>query len=140
MICALFGNRDCPYLKEEALEDLICNLIQKRGVTCFYVGNHGEFDRKSAQVLKKVSKQFDWVRYYVVLAYHPADSVFTKEQPTILADGVETVPPKFRIIYRNKWMIQQAQVVVCYLHDITGNTRNLAEYAQRKGKEIVFID
>ena len=138
MICALFGNRDCPYLKEEALEDLICNLIQKRGVTCFYVGNHGEFDRRAALALKKVSKQFDWVRYYVVLAYYPTDSHLAKDHPTILADGVETVPPKFRIIYRNKWMIQQAQVVACYLHDITGNTRNLAEYAQRKRKNRVY--
>ncbi len=140
MICTLLGNRECPGLQEERLEQLLIDLICRQGVRRFYVGNHGKFDRKAAVVLQKICQKFAHVEYTVVLAYYPTDACFVKDHPTILADGVETVPPKFRIVYRNKWMIRQAQIVICYLHNIAGNTRDMAAYARSKGKEVIEID
>ena len=64
------------------------------------------------------AKYFD-ISYNVVLAYMPAKASAEcfpyQYEETILPDGIESVPPRFAISWRNKWMIKEADIVVCYI-------------------------
>ena len=52
---------------------------------------------------------------------------------------LENVPKRFAISHRNKWMIEQASVVVAYVeHDWGGAAKTLGQ-AVRKGLRIINI-
>ena len=108
-----------PAGMEAILQSVVIDLIEKHGVDCFYVGNQGNFDRMVQKTLDKLSKQYR-IRYAVVLAYMPKaerPSDAKSSTPTILPDGIELVPPRFAIPWRNRWMIEQANYVVTYVTD-----------------------
>lgn len=89
----------------------------------FYVGNNGEFDAMVLRQLRDLSKTYP-ITYHVVLAYMPEkqrefDTIDYSE--TILPDGIETVPKRFAIDYRNRWMIKQSDYVVTYITNDIGS-------------------
>lgn len=139
MICTFIGNRELYHDISAHLQEVLIELITAHNAHTFYVGNHGAFDRCVALTLKQLKSRFPHINYYVVLAYYPTDEYLVKEHPTMLADGVEEILPRFRIIHRNKWMIAQADTVICYVQDITGKSRDFAEYAQRRGKKVIHL-
>ncbi len=139
MICTFIGNRDYHDNIIDRLQQVLIELITLHDAHTFYVGNHGAFDRCVAHVLKRLQTEFPHIRYYVVLAYYPTDKNSVKEHPTILAEGLEKTLPRYRIIHRNKWMISQADTVICYVRDITGKARDFTEYAEHRGKNVIHL-
>ena len=69
MTCTFFGHKDTPDEVKDKLRQTIITLIEEKGVTNFYIGNHGNFDRMVLSVLKELSKLYPQIRYSVVLAY-----------------------------------------------------------------------
>ena len=108
-----FGHRDTPKETEPALRLTLIDLIENKNATVFYVGNHGNFDAMVRRQLEDLSKTYP-IKYYVVLAYMPGKND-TPDERSILPDGVETVPRRFAINYRNKWMLNKADTVVTYV-------------------------
>ena len=43
--CTFFGHRDCPETIQPKIRTAVIDLIENHGVTMFYVGNQGNFDR-----------------------------------------------------------------------------------------------
>ena len=43
--CTFFGHRDCPETIKPKIREAVIDLIENHGVTMFYVGNQGNFDR-----------------------------------------------------------------------------------------------
>lgn len=133
--CFLFGHADCPDQVLPRLEQAIETAISN-GVTDFYVGNRGAFDRLVATAVKRAKKKFPEVRLFLLLAYHPA------ERPQELSDGfdgtyypVEKAPPRrFAIVRANEAMLRQADYVICYVNHV-GNTRKLLAVAQNRQKK-----
>ena len=70
MNCIFFGHRDVPKEVKEKLKEIIIELIAKKNVNMFYVGNNGAFDRMVREILKEVKNKYN-INYYVVLAYIP---------------------------------------------------------------------
>ena len=68
--CTFFGHREVQNSGEikEKLNITIRRLIENDGVTTFYVGNNGSFDRLVLETLREVSKEYK-INYTVVLAY-----------------------------------------------------------------------
>ena len=108
--CTFFGHHDAP----QALFPLICaeieRMIVERGVTHFYVGTTGDFDCMAYHALQKVLPQYPSVKFETVLAYLPRVYDKDMEVPVftenlLMPDGIEKVPPRFAISYRNRWMI-----------------------------------
>ena len=138
MTCTFFGHKDTPSDIRDKLKETIIMLIQEKGVTDFYVGNHGNFDKMVLSVLKELSKIYPPIRYSVVLAYltqHSEDDYSN----TVYPEGIEAVPKRFAIDYRNKWMVQQSDFVVAYVHRSIGGAAKFTEMAKRRGKEIINI-
>ena len=58
---------------------------------------------------------------------------------TILPEGIETVPPRFAISYRNKWMIEQSDYVITYVIHSWGGAAQFKELAEKKGKTVIEL-
>jgi hypothetical protein len=113
---------------------VIIDLIERQGVRQFYVGNQGNFDAMARSLLAEL-EQSHGIRYEIVLAYLPG-----KEAPlydtdhTLLPDGIETVPRRFAIEYRNKWMIDHSDILVTYVCHFFGGAAIFRDLTKKKGE------
>lgn len=55
----------------------------------------------------------------------------------IIYPGLEKIPYKFAISARNKWMVEQADVVIFYIDHTWGGAYSAYIHAKRKGKQII---
>ena len=138
MICTFFGHKDTPESTKEALKSVLINLIENKGVNLFYVGNHGNFDRMTLEVLKELTKCYSHIKYYVVLAYFPKNKS-EEHTNTILTEGLESTPPKYAIIKRNQWMIDKSDFVVTYVKYTFGGAYKFQQLAIKKGKTVIDL-
>lgn len=141
-VCTFFGHRDCPETIRPKLHAALVELIEEHGVDSFYVGNHGTFDRMVRSLLRELSERYPHIRYSVVLAYVPQrwDEFDQRDfSDTMVPEGVETVPPRFAIAWRNKWMLREADYVVTYITHGWGGAAQYAEMAERWGKTIIRL-
>ena len=114
--CTFFGHRDCPETIKPKIHVAVVNLIENHGVTMFYVGNQGNFDRMVRSILKEVTTTYPEVGYAVVLAYMPSAKKRADDfSNTLLPEGIEKVSKRFAIPWRNRWMIDHADYVITYV-------------------------
>ena len=140
--CTFFGHSYCPETVKPRLRETLVDLIETQGVDVFYVGNHGDFDRMTRSLLRELSAQYPHIRYAVVLAYVPQkrDEFDQRDwSDTMLPEGIERVPPRFAISWRNRWMLDRADIVVTYITHSRGGAAQFAELAEKKGKQIVGL-
>jgi hypothetical protein len=57
----------------------------------------------------------------------------------MLPEGIETVPKRFAISWRNKWMLSRADYVVTYITRSWGGAAQFAELAERKEKTVIKV-
>lgn len=139
MVCTFFGHKDTPKEIEPTLRSTLIDLIENKNVNIFYVGNHGNFDAMVRRQLVKLSQVYP-ITYSEVLAYLPTKkSEYDDYTNTILPDGIETTPKRFAISWRNKWMVQQADVVVTYVTRNFGGAAQFKALAQRQGKTVIEL-
>ena len=135
--CNFFGHRDCLETIKPKIRTAVIDLIENHGVTMFYVGNQGNFDRLVRSVLKEVTTAYPEVGYAVVLAYMPSTKKRADDfSDTLLPDGIEKVPKRFAIPWRNKWMIEHADYVLTYVTRPYGGSAKFKGIAVKMGKRI----
>lgn len=139
MTVTFFGHKDTPKKIEPTLRTTLVDLIENHGATEFYVGNNGNFDTMVRRQLENLSQTYP-ITYSVVLAYLPTKkNKYDKLTNTIYPEGIESVPKRFAISYRNKWMIQQADAVVTYVTHTYGGAWQFKVIAQRQGKTVIEL-
>lgn len=140
MVCTFFGHKDTPKEIESTLRSTLIDLIENKNVNVFYVGNNGNFDTMVCRQLEDLSQTYT-ITYHVVLAYLPTEkNKYDNLSNTIYPEGLETVPTRFAISWRNKWMIQQSDVVVTYVTHNFGGAWHHKELAEKMGKDISTLD
>ncbi len=138
VVCTFFGHRDCPDSIKLALQSQIEDLITNHGVDMFYVGNQGQFDALVRRILKELTGKYPHINFAVVLAYMPREGSDPADYAdTMLPEGIEKVPPRFAIAWRNKWLLSQSDYVVSYVTHSWGGAAQFVEKA-RKQKKIVI--
>ena len=139
--CTFFGHRYVADDIDEKLRDILIDLIENKGINNFYVGNHGNFDTLVKNTLISLKKDYEHIKYTVVLAYLPIQKgeIQRDYSNTIYPDGLEAVPPKFAIKARNLWMLERANYVVTYVKRDIGGAAQFKELAQKKGKTVINI-
>ena len=140
--CTFFGHRHIYREIENSLRETIINLIEKKSVELFYVGNQGEFDFLVKKVLIELKKRYSHINFFVVLAYFPTKKDYTYKEyftDTIYPVNLESVPRKFAISQRNRWMINKSQFVVTYVEHIIGGAAQFKELAEKKRKTVINI-
>ena len=135
--CTFFGHRDTPQSVKPLLRTVLYDLVEQ-GVDHFYMGNQGNFDAMAAALLKEL-EQSRRIRFEIVLAYLPKEKDPFYEARSILPEGTETVPPRFAIEYRNKWMIEHSDIVVTYVTRSFGGAAKFKALAKKKNKSVIEL-
>ena len=125
--------------EREALQNWLQTITQsliEQGATTFYLGGYGAFDSLAAAVLREQKKRYPQIELVLVLAYLNTRQDTSGYDRTVYPP-LETVPRRFAISRRNRWMVESVDVVVSYvLHDWGGAATTL-QYAKRKKKRII---
>lgn len=133
--CTFFGHRDCPASIRSSLRAVLISLIETEGVTSFFVGNQGAFDAVVQSVLRDLQSQYPAITCTVVFTYMPR-----QPEPyglaTMLPEGIEKVPKRFAISWRNRWMLNHADCVVTYVTHAWGGAAQFAARARKQGKRV----
>lgn len=138
MVCTFFGHADAPKTIEMPLREVLINLIENYGVSEFYVGNNGRFDFMVHKQLKELSNEYN-ISYSIVLAYLNNNKQDVSGN-TIFPEGIEAVPKRFAISWRNKWMLNRADIVVTYVTHNFGGAAQFSNMAKRQGKKIIEVE
>lgn len=138
MICTFFGHRDTPENIKPKLKAVLVDLIEKNNIDMFYVGNNGAFDHIVRETLKEL-KNIYTINYYVVLAYIPKKREYDDYSDTIYFDELNTKPYKYRIVKRNKIMLEKSDVVITHVTKVVGGAAEFKALAEKKGKTVINI-
>ena len=142
MTCCFFGHKDAPSSIYKKLEEAVETLIVERDVDSFLVGNQGQFDSMVLSVLRKMKGKYSQISYNVVLAYMPAEKDEWNPYEygeTMLPEGIESVHPRYAISWRNKWMVNESDMVICYITHGWGGATRYVEMAVKKEKPIISL-
>ena len=139
MTVTFFGHKDTPKEIEPTLRSTLIDLIDNKNVNVFYVGNNGNFDTMVRRQLEDLSKTYP-ITYSVVLAYLPTEkNKSVNLTNTIYPECLEIVTKRFAISWRNKWMIQQSDIVVTYVTHNFGGAAQFKEMAERQRKTVINL-
>ncbi len=139
-VCIFFGHSECYGLDAAMLRSAIEDLI-KQGVTEFLVGNHGQFDSMVFACLHDLSKNYPEISYFVALAYLPTrkEGYDIYHGHSFYPEGVEIGPAKFAIERRNRYLIDSADICVCYINRTWGGAYKFARMAKNRGLQIINL-
>ena len=137
--CTFFGHRECPSTVKPRLREIIVELIEQHAADTFYVGNKGAFDRTVPSVLRELKGEYPQIEYAVVLERFHEKREYEDTSDTLLPEGIECVPPRFAIAWRNRWMLRQSDYVVTYITHSFGGAAQFAEMAVRQRKTVINI-
>ena len=108
------------------------------GYRMFYLGGYGDFDNLAVAVLSEFKKAYPDMERLLIIPY------IDREYNTAQYDGtlyppLENVPKRFAISRRNRWMIEQASVVIAYVDHSWGGAAKTLDYAIKKGLQIINL-
>lgn len=140
MIISFFGHKNTPSSIKPFLAQTVQRLIETNEKVTFLVGTHGAFDLMAHSVLKQAMERYPDITCYIVLAYIPVG--VNAEQyalPTLVPEGIENVPKRFAISFRNNFMVSESDTVVCYIVRDWGGAAQFVEKARKKGRMIINL-
>lgn len=139
-VCTFFGHRDTPASVEALLRPQLAELMEEAQVSWFLVGDEGAFDAMAQRVLAEYESSLGRRLYEVVLAFLPAGRPPRRaDVPTVFPDGLETVPRRFAIDRRKRWMLHKSDVVVTYVRGPAGGAAKFRALALKAGKQVVDL-
>jgi len=143
MIVTFCGHAD--FLKTEKYEQTMLNLLETvvgDRPAEMYLGGYGGFDDFAYDCCRKYKRTHPGISLVFVTPYlteaYQKDHLKNQENrfDYILYPEIENKPKKFAIVYRNKYMVEKADVVIAYVMHDFGGAYATYTYAKRKGKEI----
>ena len=142
---ALFGHRKLDDLQrtDDALSTVIRGLLKEKEYVSFLIGRNGEFDEYAASVIKRVQKELGKENsdLILVLPYTVADIGYYKNyyDDIIIPDCTHGVHPKGAIAQKNRWMVEQSDLVLVNVSHDKGGAYTATKYAERMNKKIINL-
>ncbi len=138
--CTFIGHSFCPSSVFDKTKIIIKELIEQRNVKNFYVGTHGNFDGLVYKILCEFENIYD-INVTVVLSRLPPkkENAYFDFSKSVLPEAVAKTPPRYTIVARNKWMIEQSDIVVFFVDHTASNSVEFARHAIKKCKETINI-
>ena len=141
MIISFCGHKN--FSSTEELENKIQLLLEKlvgEKTVTFYLGGYGNFDAFACSCAKRYQQSHSEAILAFVTPYRNEEyqktRVFKKEYDIVIFPPIENVPPKFAIFARNKWMVEQADIVIASVDHDWGGAYATYLHAKRKNKVI----
>ena len=142
---SLFGHREIDDLRrlKGRLVPIIKELIQTKEYISFLVGRNGEFDEYVASLIKHTQKEVGKENndLTLVLPYKVTDLEYYQKyyDNVMIPESVCGAHPKSAITLRNRWMVEQADLVVAYVERDTGGAYTAMRYAKKCNKDVVNL-
>lgn len=142
---SFFGHRKLYDLRQidERLSQLLKELIQTKTYIAFIIGRHGDFDEYAASVIKRVQKELgsDNNDLTLVIPYTVSDIEFYEKyyDNVIILEPAEGVHPKRAITLRNRWMVEQSDLVIVNVKHSKGGAYTAMKYAEKNNKKIINL-
>ncbi len=108
----------------------------------FLLGGYGNFDRFAydcCKIYKETNSDaiLTLVTPYLSAEYQQKNLETIKYRyDTIVYPTIENRPLRYAIVYRNRYMVEQADIIVAYVSHDWGGAYSTYKYAKKKGKEI----
>lgn len=139
--CTFFGHRDAPSDIMPDLRKTIIDLIENKCVEFFLVGDNGNFDMIVKGVLTELQTVYDF-KFQVVLSQIPMvahSDQYIDPSICVVPDGIESALPRFRIDFRNKYMLNESDYVIAYIVRSFGGAAKYFDMAIKKNKKVINI-
>lgn len=134
--CFFIGHREASEEVFPALEEAVERHIAEYGVSEFFVGNYGAFDRMAAKAVIGAKKRHPGITLSLLIPYHPAERPVALPpgfDNTFYPPGMEKVPRRVAIPRANRYMIDHVDCLIAYAWHPASNARELTQYAAKKG-------
>ena len=141
----LFGHRDLYRYNriEEKLYLLLRDLICEKAYLEIYIGRNGDFDLLVRSVVKRLQDNLGNERseMILVLPYREKNMEFyeTHYDSVIIPSCLCNVHPKGAIVKRNRWMVEQCDLLICYVECENGGAFSAMKYAKKLQKKIINL-
>ena len=146
-ICSFAGHSRLS-AKESLYEKLLPTieaLITNDGITEFWAGNYGDFDRLSASAVRTLKEKYPEIRLVLVVPYLTSDINEYRDEYSrdfdeiVIADMPENTPKKLGIIKANQYMVNNSEILLCFIEHSFGGAAKTLEYAKKKGVRVVNL-
>lgn len=142
MICCGFGHRDVF----QNIDKELCEAVQKAmemGCNVFYTGAMGDFDRCFSSAVRKQGKK---IKLVCIKPYMSNELNTNKEYYNCMYDDI-IIPNELAFVHyksaitkRNRWMIDNSDVVIVYAIRNYGGAYDAMRYAERQNKTIIRVE
>lgn len=142
---SLFGHRKIDDLKQlnSLLTPIIKELIQTKLYVAFLIGRNGEFDEYAASVIKSIQYKLGKANNDItlVLPYTVTNLEYYKEyyDNIIIPENLYNAHPKSVITLKNRWMIEQSNLVIVYVERNNGGAYTAMKYAKKLNKNVIQL-
>ena len=136
--CFFIGHREAGKDVYPLLVEAVEKHITEYGVTYFYVGHYGGFDRLAAQAAADAKERHPEIRLTLVLPYHPAIRPINTPKGfdgTFYPWEDEKIPKRLAIIKTNQRMVDACDYLITYAYHFLGGTGQIVEYARKREKK-----
>ena len=149
--CCFSGHRNIPSKQRTAIRNQLHTTVEQciqNGYRFFYTGGALGFDTMAAQVVLEHKKQFPYIRLILMLPCRTQADGWKKidvdeyERIKSLADEVIYTAEEYKkgcMHKRNRFLVDNSSMCICYLTKAVGGTAYTVQYAERKGVCIVNI-
>ena len=142
---SLFGHREMNDLRrlENQLLPIIKELIQTKSYVSFLVGRNGEFDEYVASLIKRAQKAVGNENSDITLAlpYKVANLEYYEKyyDGVVIPESVYGAHPKAAIALKNRWMVEQSDLVIVHVERDKGGAYTAMKYAEKLDKEVINL-
>ena len=142
--CCGFGHRNVF----ENIRDKLDNAVEiaiAQGCGMFYTGAMGDFDSLFYSAVRSAKKVYPYIKLICVKPYFTTDINTDKDyyaalyDDIIIPDELAGIHPKAAIKARNRWMIDNSDIVLIYTVRNYGGAYEAKQYAQHENKAIIII-
>ena len=130
------------FFKSTEIEEQLLSILQSQvgDTSCeFYLGGYGAFDGFAREICRKFQKEHPQTKLVYVTPYLDIDKFTLDLYDESVYPPIEDKPRKFAISYRNKWMVENADLVIAYINHSSGGAYTTYQHAKRKKKQIINL-
>ncbi len=135
--CFFIGHREAPASILPFLLEAVEYHIVSLGVTEFFVGHYGNFDKLAAQAVIAAKQQHPEISLALLLPYHPAERPIqtpTGFDSTYYPPGLENVPRRFAITRANQYLVDHTNFLIAFVAHPASNAERLLSRAEQRAR------
>lgn len=142
--CCGFGHRNVFENISSKLDNAVEEAITQ-GCEIFYTGAMGDFDSLFSSAVRSAKKVYPYIKLICVKPYFTNDINTDKDyyaalyDDIIIPDELAGIHPKAVIKARNRWIIDNSDIVLIYTVRNFGGAYEAKRFAERNGKRLIKI-